>query len=194
MSYRYFIAKMSKDEYKQLSTCKSTNCLQKKYPTVDIKDDSYFYLSTLLHNYSIDQIADECFVLDKGFENQFFKDKTFNTFCNGKFIDNDRTLFKINQNDFLKLIEIYEKSIKDSFQNKIDEIKMEKNLEDAIETMTRYLKYKLNKWEDDYVLNKKHENKERIVNDESYEYCVFDLLHLYKNTDFDKEQLFIFGH
>lgn len=191
MSYRYHIGIIPKKIYKPLFNCQSKKEIAELL-NIDYDDkENYVFLGDITAKYEIDEISDECYKINNHKRhNIFFKNKELNDDYN-----DDNTLFKVSQEDLLELINLYEQKTISFYEKKINKIKelKEDNIERAYEEALSELEYKLSDWKSIGAVDKSLENKDRIVKSWSYEYSIFDLLHLYKSINFNTHILFVRG-
>lgn len=92
---------------------------------------------------------------------------------------------KVNEKNFLKIIDILRNETKKYYED------IESNIDKAL----KYIEIKKNKWSNKdmppYNLNK---NTDYIIDDNSYEYNIFELVRIYKQIDFSKQQILFIGY
>jgi tRNA G10 N-methylase Trm11 len=184
MAYRTYIGYITNNKYRIINKIETSDDL-KKFLNLEEIYDFFDEITT------IDEISDEALHLKKESQN-FFLNKELNNEINEGY-----DLFIINKEKLLKLIEIYEKLIKDFYKNKFEEIMEIKNKEEdieyAFEKAMYIIKQNILQWERT-PLDKSENNYNMCKSLYTIEYNIFDLLNLYKNFDFDNNQLVIYAH
>jgi len=112
-------------------------------------------------------------------------------------ITNENALFILPKESLLLLIKAYQKSVADYFRSVIEGTKdLEKNTESNYDgqTITDFISQKEREWSEVYlVVDENENNNDIIVSSRSYEYGIFNLIHLYKTFDFKNETLLIYS-
>ncbi len=190
MSYRYRIKKKKKREYSKIRKCKTvkeiaiaTNTLN-KYE----EDGNYLWSGAWLGKYEVDEVWDMAFELNKNkTSNSFFTCKELNNIYN-----DDETLFKIKQEDLYKFIVMYEDKVKDYYIKKFEQIQELKKTDkdEALEVALDEIRGTVSEWNIG-AIDTKLDRPKRICKSWRFEYGIFDLLLLYKTTNFNTHVVFI---
>jgi hypothetical protein len=188
MGYRFYLSKIKNKKLREISICKNEKELA-DFLGMDYNEEEYNNVMVWDLSKTIDQVSDDVHEINMGKKrNMVFDNKELNDHFN-----QDWTLFKINKKDLLKLIKIYEVNIIKHLTNKKKEIE-ERNPDEAKAIAITEFNYRLNEWEYLGVLNLDKKEKDRICSSWSYEYNIFDLVHLYKTFNFRKNSLIIYAY
>jgi len=190
MSYRYRIGVISKREYSKIRKCKTVKEIAIVTNTLDEYEENENYLHTgiWLGKHEVDEVWDMAFELNKN--------KTFNNFFTCKELNgiynNDETLFKIKQEDLYKFIVMYEDRVKNFYIKKFEQIQELKktNKDEALEVALDEIRGSVSEWNIG-AIDTKLDRPKRICKSWKMEYGIFDLLLLYKTTNFNTHVVFI---
>lgn len=143
--------------------------------------------------YNIEGISDFLFKLKNVFEFGAYSDfdsdilKISNNFFKRKetIEELDEYYFKqIDKNCFIKIIEVVRKSIADYFSE----------LSNNIQKTKKHIETKKRKWNDKVLVPYNIEKNKSLIDDDSYEYNIFELINIYREFDFDKDILLFVGY
>ena len=190
MSYRYRIGIMPKKEYSKIRKCKTVKEIAIVTNTLNEyeEDGNYLYSGAWLGKYEIDEVWDMAYKLNKN--------KTFNNFFTCKKLNgvynNDETLFRIRQEDLYEFIVMYEDKVKDYYIKKFEQIQELKKTDkdEALDVALNEIRQTVGEWNIG-AIDTKLDRPKRICNSNRFEYGIFDLLLLYKTTNFNTHDVFI---
>ena len=201
MSFRYYIGKLPKEEYKKIRTVRSFQEL-KKFSNKK-EDEDKVWLGDLLPTFS--EISDEVFKLKKKNDSKynFFDSKELNEYYNS-----DYSLFVIDKEDFKELIKLYETIIKRYKLQELKDIEFifknksfkrgsvpEDEVIYTIQDLLRKQKWNCINWNcDEEYSNLIIEGNFDMSKDSLYETSVFELIYFYRTFDFEQNVLYIMGY
>lgn len=181
MSYNFYLAKMSKNDYYEFQKCSSMNefmeyCDNRKIP-YDVYDNSVDISPT--------EFTDELFDFGSSLDiEDLYKNPT--SFYPKAIADfyTDFDAIIITEEDLLKIINQYQQEALDFFNKKLKELKANDchKVIELFESRIREIKYKV------YINTDK--NNHLLTDSWAYEYAIFNLLHIYKTLN--KEDVLIF--
>lgn len=143
--------------------------------------------------YNIEGISDFLFKLKTVFEFGAYSDfdsgilKISNNFFRRKeTIEKlDEYYFKeIDENCFIKIIDLVRESIADYFSK----------LSNDVQKSKKHIESKKRKWNDKILVPYNIGKNKSLIDDDSYEYNIFELVKIYKEFDFDKNILLFIGY
>ena len=181
LSYNFYLAKMSKNDYYEFQKCSSMNefmeyCDNRKIPySVDDNsvDISPMEFTEKLYDFGSSLDVDELYKNPTWFYPKALADS---------YIDYNAII--ITEEDLLKIIKQYQQETLDFFNKKLKELKTNdcrKTIE-CFESKIREIKYKV------YINT--HKNNHLLTDSWAYEYAIFNLLHIYKTLN--QEDVLIF--
>ena len=181
---------MPKKEYSKIRKCKTVKEIAIVTNTLNEyeEDGNYLYSGAWLGKYEIDEVWDMAYKLNKN--------KTFNNFFTCKKLNgvynNDETLFRIRQEDLYEFIVMYEDKVKDYYIKKFEQIQELKKTDkdEALDVALNEIRQTVGEWNIG-AIDTKLDRPKRICNSNRFEYGIFDLLLLYKTTNFNTHDVFI---
>ncbi len=199
MGYRHYLYAIPKKQVKEIQACKTSEdwtnfAKQHDYPY----DDDDGWLSPY-------KVGKECYELGKhseiGFKLETERPSVF-TSDELKDIYADYGFALLTKDDFKAVIEAYRQKIIKWLQSILnvddricfsDELTKEQH---QFETLKQEIQYKLDVWSGKYfgiLPIELDESRERITDDWSYEYAIFELVRAYKAFDWENDDLVLIG-
>lgn len=172
MSYNFYLATMSKDDYYEFQKCSSMKefmdyCDNRKIPyDVDSVYISPMEFTKELYNFGTSLDVDELYKNPTPFYPKAIADF---------YTDFDAII--ITEEDLLKIINQYQQKVLDFCNRRLKEIKANdcRSTISFLESWKREIKYKV------YINADK--NNHLLTNSWAYEYAIFNLLHIYKTLN-----------
>lgn len=194
MGYRTYLGKMNKQVIEELRHMTKEEFVR-RYEELDelpmLQD-----LPTLENMFELGSYVDEelkSAVIDKA-SKKFFKD----AFLHAKY-DEDTEIYVIGKSGLIQLIEEYRKKTIHSFENLLGEPNHYERVEHGENARERkmrlFLESRLRRWNNPHIdyLNV-DENSSTLHELWDFEYEVFNLLHLLKMMDWEKDDLILYCH
>ena len=173
MSFRSYLVKINKNEAKELENMTLTE-ITNKYKIEDpymlpLNMNKIFEFGAY-SEFDKDIYQSTKFFFKKRETREYFEEYYFK---------------KVSNKDFLKIIELIRKSIAEYSQELLNNTKKSK----------KYLENKNKKWNDE-ILYPYHLDKDGkiIIDDDSYEYNIFELIRIYNEFDFEKNIILFIGY
>lgn len=199
MSYNIHLKIVPISELDEIRNCKTYDEVFKKYE----KDNAgYVGVYDLFEGYS-----DFCFGSDedwvvqveKDFGSDVFSSKSIKDYFEGDF-------FELSIEGFAKIIEFYKKEVGELYKGKLDMANYllenpDKSGAEAyaekLESIMKFFYFKAQDWGmgglDTQPYNKRRDS-EGLLNSNSYEYMIFELVRLYKKVDLTTETVVVYGY
>ena len=195
MGYRHYLELIDKDKLKSLNP-EDIRDTSKKYR----QEEEWFDIDRYLEERGA--AFEEVMELGKYSDEGYYLEKLDNSKHYGEFADIINTLKEeiggddhgfnlITRDDLIWVINAYRDRVVKIWEDTLHTISTSDDIEHLKKEMTKYFHGKVH-WKD-FMVNINLENKWDVQNTWTYEYELFNLVHILKTIDWDKQLLFVHG-